>query len=200
MIYSQTVAVELEKMNVLYIGVDNPVTIAVENYPCDKTVLQAERGVVKQNSEKCRYTYRIDTCKSYSDRLFVGILDKGWLTWIDTLDYRLKRIPDPAVMVAGHWQGVVKKAEFRNAALMAELMNFDFDCYAKVLRYSYEFRRKDSVIVQETNIKGNAFTERLRTEIENAEKGDIVYFFDIFAELSIDKCTRELQSVKFEIE
>lgn len=196
---AQSVAIEHKKMNVFYIGVENPLKIVVESYSCDKVVVKAKGGVVKPSSENCGYTYRIDSCMAFSEQVYVGVMENNTIKWLDTLDYRLKRMPDPVIVIAGHWSGMVKKEQFIKSSIIAELQNFQFDGYARVLSYSWEMRRDNMVIAGETAIQGNNFTEVLKSEISKAQAGDKFYFFDVYTETSIDGCVRVVQPAKFEI-
>ena len=199
--HSQTVALELEQMNVFYVGVENPIKIAIENYPCDKIVIKAAKGTIKMTSDNCHYYYKIDSCWTHREQIFVGIKEENRIKWLDTLDYRIRQAPTPRILIANHWSGLLKKESFlQSGGIKANLENFDFDSYAKVSKYSYEIWRKDSLIKKEIDIQGNKFSDSLKTEIAKAQKGDRYVFFDVFAETSIDKCLREMDSTEYEIE
>jgi len=50
-LYSQTVSISPTKMNVLYLGVDNPLEIVVENHDCSEIIVKAWRGnLIKMDS------------------------------------------------------------------------------------------------------------------------------------------------------
>jgi hypothetical protein len=197
--HSQTVAVELEKMNVLYVGVENPIRIAIENYPCDKIVVKTTKGIIKTTSDHCHYYYKTDSCWTFNEQIFVGINEGNITKWLDTLDYRIKKTPTPRILIAGHYRGLIEKKDFINSVILAHLEGFDFNGYAKVIKYSYEIWRQDSIIKKETDLQGNKFSTSLNSEIAKAKQGDRYIFFDVFAETTTDKCLREMDSAEFEI-
>jgi len=201
--FSQTVALELRKMNVVYVGVDNPIKIAVENYPCEKIVINPTYGTIKLTSDSCHYSYKIDSCQPHTSKeiIYVGVKEGKTIKWLDTLEYRIKKIPVPQLCIGSYFGGLIKKNIWYNSNyVLAVLKDIDLEDYATITNYSYEIWRKDSLIYKEIEVKGNSITKNLRNEIYKSQKGDIYFFFDIFAETSYDKCLRKLQSVKFEIE
>jgi hypothetical protein len=199
-LYSQTVAVELDKMNVFYVGVENPITIVVENYPCDKIVVKPLFGTITKTLDNCHYYYKTDSCAFFNERIFVGVMLEDSIKWLDTLEYRVKRIPTPRLVIAGCPSGLMKKEKFIISAILTHGYDFDFGDIFTVINYSYEIWRNDSLICRETDIQGCMFTEKLKLEIESSQKGDKYYFFDVIAELSMNKCRRPLQSTEYEIE
>ena len=63
--FSQNVAIELDKMNVLYKFVDNPIKVVVQDYPCNKLILKSKYGNIKIAYDSCHYIYRTDSCYQY---------------------------------------------------------------------------------------------------------------------------------------
>lgn len=55
--FGQKIAVAAERLNILYVGVDNPLAIAAENTPFDSLLVKATRGDVVKIDDK--YIYRI---------------------------------------------------------------------------------------------------------------------------------------------
>lgn len=198
--FCQTVSVELEKMNVFYIGAENPITVAIENYACDKIIVKPSKGSVKK-IDNCRYIYKIDSCSTYQEELFVGVRENNSITWLDTLNYRIKKAPTPIPYLAGNSGKAIKRGYLiSSSSIQAKLENFDFDAYATITSYSYKIVRNDSIIGGEQNIQGNQYSEKLKSEINNAHRGDKFYFYDIYAKISIDSCIRSLQDIGIRVE
>jgi len=198
--YSQTVAVELVKMNVFYVGVENPIKIAVENYSCEKIIVKPEHGTITQTIDNGHYYYKTDSCAFFDERIFVGVTVEDSIKWLDTLEYRVKRIPTPQVVIHGCVSGLIKKEDFISSAILTYILGFDLGDTFTVINYSYEIWRNDSLISRETDIHGCMLSENLKLEIVSSQKGDKYYFFDIIAEISVNKCRRQLQSTEYQIE
>ena len=111
-------AVMLDKMNVFYIGVDNPVTIGSPT-GWDKTNVSMTGGTISGGT-----TNRI-----------VKVTTIGPATITVTADgkskvfpFRVKRIPDPIIKVGPSGGGTMQAVVFRGQQFVrAELENFDFE-------------------------------------------------------------------------
>jgi len=86
--FCQHAVIAATKMNVLYIGVDNPITFAVENTSCNDLTIALEKGKAEKTGE-CNYN--IVVTKPGATLIYII---KGKDT-ISKSTYRIKNIPDP---------------------------------------------------------------------------------------------------------
>lgn len=112
-------AVMLDKMNVFYIGVDNPVTIS-SGTGWDKTNVSMKGGDLIRKGVG-EYTVRVkDVGKAY---ITVNADGKS-----STFDFRKKQVPPPILMVGPSEGGRVRSVVFKNQSFArAELKHFDFE-------------------------------------------------------------------------
>jgi len=198
-IFSQTVAIELEKMNVFYISVDNPIKVVMQGYPCDKIVLKSKYGNLKPAGDSCHYIYRNDSCNTFTESISVGVLNGKSIRWVDTMKYRLKRIPDPVIYIAGSKCGTIdRKLILITGGPIAKLDNMDIDITFQVSHYSVEIKRADSIIYKEVNIKGGKWSNGLITEIKKSMTGDKYFFYDV--EVASIICNRNISGPILRIE
>jgi gliding motility-associated protein GldM len=114
-------AVMLDKMNVFYIGVPNPVTIGSSS-GWDKTSVSMSGGSISGNGSN-----RVVTVGSVGNAT-INVTADGKSS---QFQFRCKRIPDPAFKV-GSGKGRMPVVEFRGQQFCrADLLGFDFD-----LRYT----------------------------------------------------------------
>jgi gliding motility-associated protein GldM len=110
-------AVMLDKMNVFYIGVDNPVTIGSSS-GWDKTSVSMSGGSISGTGSQ--RTVRVGAIGNAS----INVTADGKPS---TFQFRCKRIPDPAFKV-GSGRARVPAVEFKNQDFCrADLIGFDFD-------------------------------------------------------------------------
>ncbi len=115
-------AVMADKMNVFYIGVDNPVTIGSPT-GWDKTRVSMSGGSISGNGSK--QTVRVSAIGTAT----ITVAAEG--SPATQFQFRCKRIPDPVFKV-GSGKARVPAVEFKNQQYCrADLLNFDFD-----LRYT----------------------------------------------------------------
>lgn len=110
-------AVMLDKMNVFYIGVDNPVTIS-SGTGWDKTKVSMTGGTISGNNGK--FSVRVGPGTTAS--ITVNADGKS-----SSFPFRIKRIPDPVFKIGGG-KSRMPAVEFKNQQYCrADLENFDFD-------------------------------------------------------------------------
>ncbi|NOU38633.1 MAG: gliding motility protein GldM [Ferruginibacter sp.] len=114
-------AVMLDKMNVFYIGVDNPVTIG-SSTGWDKTTVSMSGGTISGSGSN--RTVRVSAIGAAN--ITVSADGKS-----SSFPFRVKRIPDPSFKV-GSGKGRMATVEFKGQQFCrADLLGFDFD-----LRYT----------------------------------------------------------------
>ena len=142
-------AVMLDKMNVFYIGVDNPVTIGSPS-GWDKTnVSMGGGGSITGSNDK--RTVRVSTVGTTS----IIVTADGKTS---TFPFRCKRIPDPVFKV-GSGKPRMATVEFKNQQYCrADLENFDFDLKYSVVSAIVYFYGAGFTGVQQGTINGGDLT------------------------------------------
>lgn len=184
-------AIALTKMNVLYLGVDNPVDIAVSGVSVDKIRPFITNGTIFKTVNG--YIIRPKAVGT----VIVGIeamLNDEWEV-VRTMEYRVKRVPDPAVYIAGQKGGDISKEKLLKATKLDVWMeNFDFEMHFRITNFTLS-----------AAIEGNAYDEISKSDlltpaqlnlIKDLKKGQKVYFTDINA-VGPDGVERKLSPVQF---
>lgn len=113
-------AVMLDKMNVFYVGVENPITIS-SGTGWDKTRVSMAGGSLSSAGSPGRYNVKVSGGTTAS--ITVNADGKQ-----STFPFRIKQVPDPVLMVGPSEGGRIKSVIFKNQNFArAELKNFDFD-------------------------------------------------------------------------
>lgn len=115
-------AVMLDKMNVFYIGVPNPVTISSgTGWDKTKVSMSGAGGSLKPAGGPGKYTVNVTSLGQAT--ITVNADGK-----VSSYPFRVKNIPDPILMVGNSEGGRVQSVVFKNQQFArAELKNFDFD-------------------------------------------------------------------------
>ena len=124
------VAVSPDKMNVLYIGVDNPLTITA-GAGSEKVSAQFSAGpITKVNGNK--YTVK-PPAGSYGEHT-ITVLVEGKPT--GKVSFRVKQLPNPTAMVGNLKPGPVPSASFKAmGGIIAKLEDSEFDAAFEVVSY-----------------------------------------------------------------
>lgn len=197
-------SMQLDKMNVFYIGVDNPVTVAAAGYSVEDVSLDIPGATVRDSSLKGHYIIRADK----PGKVQVNIRAKtkeGPLKVVGGMEVRVKRIPDPVAKVGGVSGGIMEAAKFRiQIAPAAVLENFDFEARYKIISFTFSTLPKGRDLIGPFNVEnrtvGCRFTDKAEVvkAINMLRPGDKVFIEDIKA-VGPDGQVRKIGSMLFSL-
>jgi gliding motility-associated protein GldM len=184
------VAVSADKMNVLYIGVDNPLTITA--------------GV---GSEKVSATFSGGTIARVAGAKWVAKPTKPGEHNVNVIvdgkstpvKYRVKYLPDPASFVANKRGGPIPAGDLKaQGGLIARLLDSDFEAAFKVVSYNVGAIGGKYPVYQTSPNNGNRWSGGAATIINNATPGTSI-FFDNIKVVGPDGRTRDLPQMSFNL-
>jgi gliding motility-associated protein GldM len=167
-----------EKMNVLYIGIPNPLAISAPGIPLDKLHLTISQGSVSQASTG-HYNANVHDIGTATVTVS-GTIGTKTTTLGSTL-FRVKRIPDPKFSFAGKSGGVTSAANIRaQDYVFAKLDNFEFDAKFNVTHFTVMVikPRQDAIIIPGS---GNSLSAQMHQVLGSVIPGTTVVFKDITA-------------------
>jgi len=142
-------AVMLDKMNVFYIGVPNPVTIN-SGTGWDKTRVSISSGSLIPSGTPGKFTVNVKEV----GKTTININADGKTS---SYDFRIKRIPDPKLMVGPKSGGRMQSVIFKNQQFCrADLEGFDFDARFNVLSATVYFSGANFPSVTTATITGGS--------------------------------------------
>ncbi|MET3978759.1 gliding motility-associated protein GldM [Mucilaginibacter sp. UYP25] len=174
MVAKPSAVVSPDKMNVLYIGVPNPLSVSAPGVPKESIKVSMSGGSVSGSGG--HYTANV-TSPGVAKVTVLG--DKGMV--LGAMDFRVKRIPDPKAMFAGKSGGKTSAANIRaQDRLFAKLDNFEFDAKFNVTRFNLIIikPRQDAVSLTTT---GGELSGAMRSAMNGVTPGTTVVFQDIVA-------------------
>jgi GldM C-terminal domain len=196
------IAIVPEKMNVLYIGVDNPVTIAVAGYKSgDLIVRQADEKEGLTISKLDNGHYNVTATKPGQAGIKVYVTENGIEKSIGTKWFRIKRIPDPKLTMEGLTSRVITGEKLLACkSVMAIIENFDFDASCEVSGYNVTILPKGGEPTNPIRSTSGIFSGELLKLFEGlAEKGGTIFFDDIKVSCPGDTNPRNLGGLAFKV-
>ena len=194
----RSVSVSATKMNVFYMGVDNPITVSAAGVPSNQVNVSmsgAGGGRISRNSDGT-FTVNVSSPTRKDEYAYVNVSAPGLS---ERREFRVKRIPNPVAKLSSSIGGVMGAGEFKaQRGLLADLENFDFDAKCEIMGYRVVRvpRRQDPVPA--TN-RGGPFGGDARSIIDQAKAGDTYYFEDVKAKCPGDASGREINQLVFKI-
>lgn len=186
-------SLQLDKMNVMYIGVDNPITLSASGYNIEDVSLSVP-GASLSTTGKGHYIATVTNVGKLEWSILGKSRTGGATSKIGGGEIRVKLIPDPTATVGGKTSGLINTAVFKaQPGIIAKLDNFDFETQFKVtaFRFMYAPRVGDLQVV---DVTGNRFNEACQTVIQRARPGDRVFFESIKA-VGPDKKVRSINPI-----
>nr|WP_314560019.1 gliding motility protein GldM [uncultured Capnocytophaga sp.] len=166
--------ISADKMNVVYRGVDNPITISMPGVP-DNKIMASGQGLSKASGTGA-WVMRPGQGKD------VTITVTGELQgqrFSSSKLFRIKSIPRASTSIAGQIsEAKLPKANLAVLPINAVLEDFDFDLHLQVNEFKVFIPGQPSVA-----IKGNRFNEQAKTAISRAKRGDKIQIFDVKASI-----------------
>ncbi len=188
-------SIALDKMNVLYVGVDNPVTIAASGGGDDKVQASISGGggsLVRVGAGKyiARVTAPTDDC-----RITVSVDGKV----AGASQFRVRTIPDPIATVGGFASGenVAAGAFKAQSGVAAWIKDFPFDLKYSVTSFTLTADTDDGDIV-EAQCTGNTWSASAQNIIKGLKAGKLVTIDNIRA-VGQDGRSRKLPSLVYYI-
>lgn len=187
----RSVAVSLDKMNVFYVGVENPISVSVAGVPT-KDIRVNSSGVDLSKKGNGKYVAIPKKTGKASITISGGGLDPT------TMEYTVKRIPDPVLMMGNKKGGSMSPGEMKvQPGLIPMLEQFDFEAKCRIDEFEVARVRNGDVATAQN--KGGRFGTSAKRLIENAQRKDIFYFDGVYALCPGDKARRKLNGIFFTI-
>ena len=185
-----------DKMNVFYVGVDNPVSVSAPGTPDDKLhVSITGGGSATITGSKGHYIVNVKATGPAKITI-TGEGDKGKSTVLGTADFRCKRIPTPHCRFGGKSGGTVAKALLTGQdKVFANLEDFDFATTFNINHFTlYIIKPRSDVQTFESNT--NTLTAQMKSAMSSIIPGTRVMFDNVFA-TGPDGMRRPLDPITF---
>ncbi|WP_110053660.1 gliding motility protein GldM [Chitinophaga sp. S165] len=174
---ASTTSISADKMNVLYIGLQNPISISAGGVPAEKVSAGINNGsMTKTGAGK----YSVVVTKPGTAMITVSGDIDGKVKALGNKEFRIKYIPDPVLKVGLSKGPYMKASEFKvQGGLRADLEDFLFEGVRyEVVSYRLyiDARGKDPF---EADANSAYFPSGAMPIIRSIKPGDIVYFDNV---------------------
>lgn len=168
-------SVFLEKMNVLYIGVDNPINISAGSAGLEKMDVRFSGAGEIKSLGGGRYTIKPSGAPG---RANINVAVNGKAT---PFEMRIKKLPDPQAMVGANKGGSISTAQFKaTGGLFAKLgQDSDFDVTFQVVSYSIGANGGSFQKYEQSSNEGARWSGSAASIIQKATPGSSIFFDQI---------------------
>jgi len=193
----RSVAISASKMNVFYIGVDNPVEVSAAGVPSNKVQVSMNGGggTINRNGDGT-YTVKVTTPTKKGADAKVNVSAPGMNA---SKNFRVKRIPDPVPVVASKNGGVISQAALKGSDQVFPLLKgFDFEAKCRINGFRM-VRVAPRADAEPAVNQGGKYKAAAKAIVKKARPGDRYFFENIKCTCPGDKGPRDIGTMSFMI-
>lgn len=195
MVGSTGASIQLDKMNVFYIGVPNPITVTAAGYSVQDVSISIP-GANANPTGPGKYDVTVE--KPGKVMAAINAKTQDGVKQVGSMEVRVKYIPDPIARVGGKNGGAIGSSIFKvQQGVVAALDNFDFDTRFVVTSFQMSVLPKRGELLGPYTVNGSPMfnkSPQIVQVMERLKPGDRVYIEEIKA-VGPDKRTRSLGAI-----
>ena len=167
--------ISADKMNVVYRGVQNPMTISIPGV----SSVSANAPGLRASGGAGSYMMDVTTLQAREVTISVSGELPGGKTVSDRKTFRVKDIPRPVGTIRGEDGSVsMQRNSLEIATIGANLPDFDFDLNLNVTGFKFKVPGQPTI-----NVSGSRLDDRAKAALRRAGRGESVQIYDINASL-----------------
>lgn len=183
--------ISADRIKVLYIGIDNPISIAVPGITSDKIKVSITNGII--TGENGKYIVKVNKAKESIIDVKAEITP-GEFKKVGSDTFAIRYIPDPKLCLGNYCDDTffMSKEEFlENPEFKAEI-GLPFDVKYDIVSYTFTYQIND--VATTIKVNGKKITPEIIDIIKNQKDNNKVIFEDIIAK-GPDGGLRKLNSI-----
>ena len=183
--------ISADKMNVVYRGVPNPISISVPGIASNKVNASAP-GMSKVGDGK----FMLKPGSGSEVKINVNATMPDGKTMSSAQVFRIKGLPAPTGKVGGSEKNKGPKSNLEVCTVTAVMEDFDFPVTVNVTQFNVKVPGQPTIVVS-----GNRMDGRAKSAIAKAQKGDVVVISEIKASFQgIDQMAKKVSICTYEIQ
>lgn len=189
--------VSADNMNVVYVGLENPISVSVPGIPNERLTVSVANGALKSNGNG-KYMLTVPH-EGKTDVNVFATMENGEKKNMGTMSFRAKTIPKPIAKIGNVvGDGKMSKNELMNIlGVVAYYDNFNFNAVCKVVSFDISYPVNGTFTTKE--LKKNSLTPDEKTEMfSRLKRNDHVSFENIYV-LGPDNKTVKISPVTIKI-
>ena len=193
-----SVTISATKMNVLYLGIPNPIRISVPGVASINLEPSVNNGKIEKSGDDFLvYPSKVDVSGKNTAISVVANMN-GVKRPMGTMNFRVKEVPPPIATIGGVSSGNLRKEDLlAEDGLFADMpKDFDFDLKFKVTQFEITF---SGTYVKTTSATGNRFTAEQKGFFAKLTPGSVIFIDNIMAKGDFDASPRPLAPIGIKI-
>jgi len=191
--------VAAEKMNVFYLGVDNPITVNVGSVPKENIRANMTNGRIIERNNNLYVQPESEDLQGRKTAVSLYATIGGEERFMGTTNWRVKSVPDPKAQIAGKSSGNITRSRLLvEDGVAAVLEDFDFDFQYTVTQFDLWIQDAEGY-TSNFSSTSNRFTQEQIDQFSQLIPGSIIFIDNIKAR-GTDNSIRDLDPISFKIQ
>jgi gliding motility-associated protein GldM len=191
-----SVVVSADKMNILYVGIDNPVSIAASGILSDKLKVIINNGTISGSNGK----YIVQPGGGSESIIEVSVEVKpGEIKKVGSVVFKNKRIPDPSPCIGNYCNTslYITKEELLKSTIVNVSLNMSFEIKFEIVSFVFSYIGENKNKVDLT-VTGNKFNQDIINSINKMNDGSELSIENIKVKFS-DGSVRILSPIEIKL-
>lgn len=184
--FSTPAIVSATKMNVLYLGLENPISVSVPGFESERIQVSLSPASCGKLSRKGdgEFIAHITNRQSPVAKINVAVrMPDGSTRSLSPQEFRIKKVPKPYFNINAKVGGKMSVAEIGTVKRVNATMDPEFvfgGVTYKVTKYDYLYRNSKGGIIRGT-VTGNKVAGELKSATSSARRGDMLIISSVYA-------------------
>lgn len=173
-----SLTVSATNMNVLYIGVDNPLSISASGIPKENIFPNISCGSLKQDPKTGGWLAKVPAGFKEAT-VSISIKSEAGMKQMGSETFRVKKLPDPTPTIYGRKEGFVSRDNILSAGKIVPRMpvDFEFDYSFQVVSFRMTLQRGFNTYNYDS--PNGDLTEEMIQQIKKTNRGQVLLFEEI---------------------
>lgn len=178
------IAFHLDKANLCYVGVPNPISISVPGYPADKIKLRVADAKVSKTGDG---RFEIFFSKIPSNKVYAYVEatnEQGRTSTVHSMELKVKELPSPTTNLSSFKESGIRLEELKNLkSIKVQPVDSAFGMEYEVISFQVEGITQDGKYIEPITVYGAEFSNKqeLMSVFNVASVGDRFIFSNIRA-------------------
>ncbi|MFC2113755.1 GldM family protein [Bacteroidota bacterium] len=178
--------ISIDEVSLVYIGLPNPISVAVPGYQLDQLELKTDLGEL--TFKDGHYYLSVPDTRNERNSLTISVFVKNGPELIPAGSkvFKILKVPSPMSAINGYTSGEIPLAKLKDLDLVHVIMecfNYDgFNC--SVTSFQLVTQPKDGP-AESMSSKGNVLQGLMKQKINELKAGDMIIIANIFADCSL---------------
>lgn len=184
--------ISADKMNVVYRGVPNPISVSFAGVAADK--VNATAPGMRSAGKPGQYVLNPGSGSEVTISVSATLPDKTTVS--SKKAFRIKGLPSPTGKIRGEVAAKGSKSNLEVCTISADMEDFDFPVTVNVNEFTIKVPGQPTI-----KVSGNKMDSRAKSAIAKASRGDVVVIDNIKASFNgIDQGVKRVSPCTFEVQ